>query len=110
MRSVASQCRADGPADAPVVNVPPSKQKQMEMRQAITDRGGVAVHNVLGGNTVMALCRRRPVDLATLKLVDGMSDTRVADYGADIIKVRVEWGWGPTQVVGLGNPMIAHLS
>lgn len=39
-----------------------------------------------------ALCKRRPVDLATLKLVDGMSDKKVADYGADIIKVRVDWG------------------
>lgn len=34
------------------------------------------------------LAKRRPIDLATISTVDGMSEKKVADYGADIIKVR----------------------
>lgn len=64
----------------------------MEMRKSISDRDGTFAYNVLGGQVVKALCKRRPVDLGTLKSVDGMSDKKVADYGADIIKVGTEWG------------------
>lgn len=64
----------------------------MDMRQSIGDAVGLAPFHILMGPVVKELCRRRPVDLATLKSVDGMSDTKVADFGAEIIKVRVEWG------------------
>lgn len=46
-------------------------------------------YNVLGGQEVLQLAKRRPVDLATLSTVDGMSDTKLANYGAEILQVGV---------------------
>lgn len=71
------------------------------MRESIGHDTGVAAFRVLGAPVVKELCRRRPVDLATLKSVDGMSDIKVAVFGAEIIKVRVEWG--RAQLVGLDH-------
>lgn len=67
----------------------------MEWRKAIAELDvELAPYKVLGAQVVKELCKRRPVDLATLKSVDGMSDAKVASYGADVIKVRVEsLGW-----------------
>eukprot|EP00752_Nemacystus_decipiens_P004929 g4486.t1 len=59
----------------------------IDMRESIGDATGTAHFRVLGAPVIKELCRRRPVDLATLKSVDGMSDMKVADYGAEIIKV-----------------------
>lgn len=44
-------------------------------------------YNVLGGQEVLELSKRRPVDLATLSTVDGISDIKLANYGAAIIQV-----------------------
>ena len=43
---------------------------------------------MLGGQVLKELAKRRPVDLPTLATVDGMSEKKVLDYGADIIEVR----------------------
>lgn len=62
------------------------------MRGRIADLANLPPYNVLGGQVLKALCKRRPVDLATLSTVDGMAHKKVADYGAEIIKVWV-WVW-----------------
>eukprot|EP00903_Cladosiphon_okamuranus_P019699 g18102.t1 len=59
----------------------------MNLRKSLADREEVMPFHVLGGPVVRELCKRRPVDLATLKSVDGMSDKKVADYGAHILQV-----------------------
>lgn len=63
------------------------------MRGRIADRTNLPPYNVLGGQVLKALCKRRPVDLATLSTVDGMAHKKVADYGAEIIKVCVCVSW-----------------
>lgn len=68
--------------------------EQLEMRGSIADRLNQPPYNVLGGQVLKALCKRRPVDLATLSTVDGMAHKKVADHGADIIKVCVCVGGG----------------
>ena len=51
-------------------------------------RHGLAAYNVVGAPVLKELARRRPVDLATLSTVEGMSEKKVSDYGEEIIKVR----------------------
>lgn len=81
-------------------------KKQMDLRKSLADREDVMPFHVLGGQVVKELCKRRPVDLATLKSVDGMSDKKVADYGADILEVRLEWWVFSSRRVG---SQVAHL-
>lgn len=64
------------------------KHKQHKLRSEIAGRLELPPYNVLGAQVLRQLAVRRPVDLATLPTVDGMSEKKVADYGAEIIAVR----------------------
>ncbi|CAM9733368.1 unnamed protein product, partial [Laminaria digitata] len=58
-----------------------------KLRSDIATHLGIPPYNVLGGQVLKELAKRRPIDLPTLATVDGMSEKKVSDYGADIIKV-----------------------
>ncbi|CAN0219814.1 unnamed protein product, partial [Scytosiphon promiscuus] len=56
-------------------------------RKDTGDRTGVMPYNVLGGQEVLQLAKRRPVDVATLSTVDGINDAKLANYGAEILQM-----------------------
>lgn len=60
----------------------------MAMRASLSTEAGVAPYNIIGGQVVRDLAKRRPIDLATLSTVEGMSEKKVSDYGSQIVKVR----------------------
>jgi len=49
----------------------------MEMRASISANASVAPYNIIGGQVVKELAKRRPIDLATLSTVEGMSEKKV---------------------------------
>lgn len=57
------------------------------MRSDIATSQGIPPYNVLGGQVLKQLAKRRPLNIATLSTVDGMSQKKVADYGNEIIQV-----------------------
>lgn len=62
--------------------------QQHKLREDIAAQYELPPYNVLGAQVLRQLAVRRPVNLTNLHTVDGMSEKKVADYGAKIISVR----------------------
>lgn len=61
---------------------------KMALRLEIAARESIPPYNVLGQPVLRELALRRPTNYETLMKVDGISEKKAADFGAELIEVR----------------------
>src|SRR5262249_19549651 len=62
-------------------------ERMRELRRKLADERGVPPYLVFRGSTLRGLARVRPSSLERMRLISGVGDTRLRDYGEHFLQV-----------------------